>query len=271
MPDRYYRKDLFCTVYSKNSKLFQIAVKLKNTPGAISEVANTLSSKNVNILHGFHIASPGEKEAVWGFFADLKASNLEVEDLVKAIEELDSTLEVRFARPIIDGLIGDEIHFPIMISDERSIVMKVKTIVGCFNRLYEKFGSGAGFILYEMGRAAGENRVKSMNEQYDLDRLTALKVILAERAAKGWGIPKIEKFDEEKTEVTITVQELFECLPFQGRYKDEKSHFFRGYLVGVLSRLFKKPVSVIEVECIAKGDSNCKFVSQVSSENSAGF
>jgi len=266
MPGKYYQKDLFCSAYSEEGELFQFAVKLKNTPGAISEMVNLLSSKGVNILHGFHVVCSGEKEAVWSFFADLKDSNERVENLIKEIEGLGSTLEVRFSRPIIDGLIIDELHFPIMVLGERSLVMKVETVANSFNRLYEKFGSGAGFILYEMGIAAGENKVKKMSERYNLDKLTILRVILAERAAKGWGIPEIEKFDEEKTDVIVTVQELFECLPFCGKYKEAKSHFFRGYLAGVLNQLFNKTFSVIEVECVAKGDQRCKFVSQVRSE-----
>jgi len=262
MPGKYYRKDLFCSAYSEDGELFQFVVKIRNVPGAIANVANILFSKGINILHGFHTAYPDRKEAIWGFFADLKDSNEKVENLIKEIEGLDTTLEVKFSKPIIDGLIVDKLHFPVIVLNERSIVMKIKTIAESFNRLYEKFGSGAGFILYEMGMAAGENKVKTINERYDLDKMTTLKIILAERAAKGWGIPEIEKFDEEKIEVTINVQELFECLPFKGKNKEGKSHFFRGYLAGVLSQLFNKLVSVIEVECVAKGDQNCKFISQ---------
>jgi len=232
-------------------------------PGAIANVANILFSKGINILHGFHYAYPDQNEAMWSFFADLKHSNEKIENLIKEIESLDITLEVKFSKPIIDGLIVDSLHFPVMVLDERSVVMKVKTISESFNRLYEKFSSGACFILYEMGKAAGENKVKTMNEKYNLDKLTLLKVILAEKAAKGWGIPEIEKFDEEKFEAVIAVQELFECLLFQGRNKEGKSHFFRGYLAGVLSQLFNKSVSVTETECIAKGDRNCKFISQI--------
>ena len=259
-----YRKDLFCSAYSKDGYLFQFAVKLENVPGAIAEVANLLFSSGISILHGFHTAYPNGKEAIWGFFADLKNSNMKVENVIKEIEKLDVVLEVKFSKPIIDGLIIDELHFPIMVLDERSIVMKVKTFAGCFKRLYEKFGSGAGFILYEMGKAAGEEKARS--EWDKLDKLTALKVILAERAAKGWGMPKIEKFDEEKAEAVIVVQELFECIPFRGRSREAKSQFFRGYLAGVFSQLFGKPILVTESECVAKRDQNCKFIIQIHSE-----
>jgi len=266
MSSECYRKDFFCSTYSKEGDLVQFAIELKNIPGAIAEVAELFSAKHINILQGFHAVYPNQKKAIWGFFADLKASNEDVEDLIKEINKLDCILGVKFSRPIIDGLIVDELHFPITVSNERSILMKTKTFAHCFRGLREKFGSGANFILYEMGKAAGENKVRNINEQYNLDKLTALRLILAEKAAKGWCIPEIERFDEEKNEAIIVVQELFECVPFKGGNKGAKSQFFRGYLAGALSQLFKKPVSVIETECVANGYRNCKFVGQTRSE-----
>jgi predicted hydrocarbon binding protein len=266
MTNKLFRKDIFCSAYSESGELIQFAIRIKNEPGAIAKVANLLFSRDVNILHGFHTAFPGHAEAVWGFFADLKDSTVNIESLVKEIKELDATIDVQLSRPIIKGFIVDELHFPIMVSNERSIVMKIGTIMESFKRLREKFGSGSGFILYEMGKAAGEGKAKSMCEEFDLDQYTVLRLIMAERAAKGWGVPKIEKYDYEKNEAVITVHELFECVPFRGENKEARSQFFRGYLAGVLGYLFNEPVSVTETECIGKGDENCKFVCKAHSE-----
>jgi hypothetical protein len=58
-------------------------------------------------------------------------------------------------------------------------------------------------------------------EKYSLSGLKALQVILAERVAKGWGIPKIELFNKEKLESTIAIQDLFECVLFKGKGERE--------------------------------------------------
>ncbi len=263
MTNKYYRKDIFCSAYAKDGALFQFAIKLRNIPGALAEVARIFSSRGINILHGFHTAPPDREDAIWGFFVDLKGSEEDVDSLVKEVEELNVTLEVKLARPIDNGPIVDQLHFPIMVSGERSIIMNIKTVIETFNRLYERFGSGAGFILYEMGKAAGENEARSVSEKYDLDKPTVLKVILAERSAKGWGIPEIEKFDEEAIEASIVVHELFECTPFQGKNKEAKSQFFRGYLAGALSQLLNRRLTVVESECVAKGDRTCRFISKI--------
>jgi len=39
-----------------------------------------------------------------------------------------------------------------------------------------------------------------------------------------------------KKYVFISVQDLFECLPYKGKLKEPRSHFFRGYLEGVSRR-----------------------------------
>lgn len=82
---------------------------------------------------------------------------------------------------------------------------------------------------------------------------------MAERIAKGWGIPEILEFDEGKVEGAIRIQDLFECLPFKGQSKEARGNLFRGYLTGAISQLYNRRVTVLEDECIAKGDPYCKF------------
>ncbi|MBO3768829.1 MAG: hypothetical protein JTT15_00245, partial [Candidatus Brockarchaeota archaeon] len=128
-------------------------------------------------------------------------------------------------------------------------------------RLYEKFGTGAAVILYEMGLGMGESKFKSVVSKYRVDKQTAVKIILAERSAKGWCIAQLENFN--KNGAVIVAKELFECLPFRDNQERPISQFFRGYLAGVFQQLYGKNVNVIETECIAKGDSSCRFIVQV--------
>jgi len=111
-----------------------------------------------------------------------------------------------------------------------------------------------------MGVSAGENKAKNVIEDYGVSGMKAAQIILAERVAHGWGIPKLLEFDEQKPRAKVEVKDLFECLSLKGKCKEAKSHFFRGYLNGVFNVVFNKKVTTIEVECIAKGDSNCSFV-----------
>jgi predicted hydrocarbon binding protein len=62
--------------------------------------------------------------------------------------------------------------------------------------------------------------------------------------------------------ITVAVHDLFECLPFQGKMTKPTSHLFRGYLTGVMSVLFASHITVLETECIAKGDAECVFTTE---------
>ena len=259
MVNERYPRDLLCSVFSPDRRLVEFVVKLKNVPGAIARVSNRLAEKGINILSGFHTAHPTEESGIWSFFVDLTKADVEPEEVVKRIGELNVALDVKFFEAKFDGLIIDDLHFPLMILGERSAVVKVETFGDMFGRLYETFGSGAAVILYEMGVSAGENKAKSVVEKYGANGLRALQIILAERVAKGWGIPDIAEFDEKRLGAIIKVQDLFECLPFRGKHKESRSHFFRGYLTGVFNQLFHKEASTTEVECVAKGDASCKF------------
>lgn len=253
-----YPKDILCAVYSPDRRLAEFIIKKKNIPGALAKIANAMEKMNINILSGFLTAIPNEVYSFWSFFADLTDVNLKTEVVVEEIKKIDVVSEVNFNEPKLDGLIIDDIHFPLLVSDERSVTFRVDTMVSMFNKIYQIFGSGGKVIIFEMGVEAGENKVKKIYERYGMKGLKALELILAERIAKGWGIPESNKFDLEKKECIVQVKELFECS--SSVIKEESgSQFFRGYLTGILSQIFEKKVLAEETECMAKGDPYCGF------------
>jgi predicted hydrocarbon binding protein len=255
-----YPKEVFVGAYSPSRRLCEFSVQLSNVPGAIAKVSEILAKMGINVLSGFHVAETGEKVALWSFIVDLTGLEVKSEELLKKIKGLKVVLDAHYSEAKLDGLMIDEMHFPLNALGKRSFLFRVETWGEIINRLFKAFGSGAAFILFSIGEGAGENKARSVTENYGSNGLKALQIILAERVAKGWGVPKVEMFDEERVESTITIRDLFECLPFKGKSKETKSHFFRGYLTGVFRQLFKKDVEITEVECVAKGDENCKFI-----------
>jgi len=251
-------KDIFVKVYSPNSQLVEFSVCLKNVPGAIAEVSNLLASLGVNIYSGFLNFYPGEDKGRWAFIAELKGVGVSAEDLASRIKGLRNVLEVDYMHAKFDSLLIDVMHFPLLVMGLRSFVFKVDTWGYIAAHLLKRFGSGGAVILYEMGLKAGEARAKEVVAEGFSGSL-AFEVILEERVGLGWGIPKLIEFNEKNVEGSISVQDLFECLPFKGAANESRSHLFRGYLVGVIQQLFNKKVKVEEVECIAKGDQACLF------------
>ncbi|MBO3769542.1 MAG: V4R domain-containing protein [Thermoproteota archaeon] len=255
-------KEVLCLEYLPNAKVIEWSVKAKNLPKVFNNILNALAERDVRFLSGFQSIDWNENTLLLGGFIDISASEIRtVEDLRNLLKNIEGVLEINTSEQTFDGLIIDTLHFPLQVAGERSFTFRVETFGGILKRLYDKFGTGAAVILYEMGVAAGESKAKSMMKKHRLDKLKMLKLTMAERAAKGWCIAEVTEFTSKN--VTLVVKELFECLPFKDKQENAVSQFFRGYLAGLLRQLFNKDVAVTEVECVAKGDATCKFIAEV--------
>lgn len=257
--EKFYVRDLVLGVYSPGSKVAEFLLRLRNVPGALASVSRILSELDLNILSGHHFAGPREEEGLWVFFVDLTGKDLSLEDIASRLKESEIVLEVKFSSEMVEGVIIDRFLFPLIVLEERSIIFRIETFANMFKRLYNAFGSGAPVLLYEMGLSAGLNKIENIMKKYNVNGFSAIKIALAERIPKGWGIPRIDEFNKETLQATITVEELFECLPFKNTEKKATSHFFRGYITGLFTKAFDKQFQTKEPECISKGDNHCRF------------
>jgi predicted hydrocarbon binding protein len=253
-------KEVLCAEYCPDSKLIEISVKIRNIPGAFTTVIKTLYERKIRLCSGFHTVSREGDTALIGAFIDISHSDVQAKDIVRELESLDEVLEVNVSENVFNSMIIDSLHFPLLVSGERSFTFRVETFGSIVESLYEKFGTGAAVVLYQMGVSAGEDKARNVLNNYRMDKLDVLRLILAERTAKGWCVAEVEEFNDRGA--TLTVRELFECLPFKGRKEEAFSQFFRGYLAGIFENILNTSVSVTEVECIAKGDPACKFIVQ---------
>jgi len=262
MNKKFIPKEIFSGAYAPNKKIVEFYFKLKNIPGVIEKISSIMAKHKINILSGFHVAYPEKEEAIWSFFADFTNADIGVKEIIERIRSMNVALDMNLNEEKIDGLLIDNFHFPLLVLNERSITLRVDSLANIIKRLYEVFGSGGATILYEMGMELGENAVKKTKERYNIKGVEVLKAILIERITKGWGIPELEEFNEEKNIAIIRVHELCECIPFKGMKKEANSYFFKGYLTGILKNLFNKEVKVIEEKCVAKGDPYCLFITK---------
>ena len=255
----YVEKEVLFRVHAPGRRVAELIVVVENVPGALARVSGLMAEMGINILTNLGMAKAFEREAVWSSFIDLTDTGLEVEDVVERLRKLDVVLDVKYSEEVGELLV-DTLHFPVMLDRDRHVLLRVETFGKAFGRLFDIFGSGAATIIYQMGRESGMSKAEKVMRECGLKGIDALRVILKERVAKGWCIPEIEVFDEKKNEAVIKVYELFECLPFKGKLKEPRSHFFRGYLEGAFKALFKTEYTAIETECLAKGDPYCRFM-----------
>ncbi len=116
--------------------------------------------------------------------------------------------------------------------------------------------SAASVILYTAALKCGTNtcrRIKKMVKTREgaLNSLTKLK------DEERWGRISFQDVDFEKASGTVVITESFEAMA--RRAEQPSCHFFRGFLAGFLSELFRRTVTVTEEKCAARGDNQCEF------------
>ncbi|MBO3833170.1 MAG: hypothetical protein FGF51_07315, partial [Candidatus Brockarchaeota archaeon] len=219
-------KEVLCAEQHHDAKLIEISVKMRRMPGVFTKVVKTLYERRVGLFSGFHTVSREDGTALIGAFIDISKSDVQAKDIATDLESIEGVLEVNVSDERFNELMIDSLHFPLLVSGERSFTFRVETFGRIVESLYEKFGTGAAVVLYQMGVSAGEDKAMSVLNKHSMNRPEALKLILAERTAKGWCMAEVAKFNSDGA--TLIVRELFECLPFKGKKGEAFSQFFRG-------------------------------------------
>lgn len=257
--EKYVEKEVLFSEYGPGRKIAEFVIVVKNVPGAFAKISQLAAEMGINILSGFIRAKASEETAVWSGFVDLTDAKLEVENVARRLKKLDVVLDVKSSGKVGE-LVVDELSFPVTLAGERYVLFKVESVGEAFEKVFSMFGSGAATILYNMGLKTGVSAAETVMRKYGLRGRRALDVVLKQVIAKGWAVPEIEVFDEKRKEAVVRAFELFECLPFKGKLKEPRSHLARGYIAGVFKAIFGVDFTVVETECLAKGDPYCRFM-----------
>jgi hypothetical protein len=78
-------KYLNVAVYDPNWSLFLVALRTKNVPGALGDVAGRLGKAGINILSCSNYSLPGKDESMMTFFAGTLDKNFGTKDLKRAV------------------------------------------------------------------------------------------------------------------------------------------------------------------------------------------
>jgi len=250
-----------CGIRAAGREIAQFCISLKNVPGALGQVASEFARHGVNILSGYISAHPGERLGYVTFFADITDAAVGLEELVSALRKLDMVVELEVRGAEVPGLMVNSAHFPLLFLGQEVVIIDLRMVGHMFSRLDEVFDTGASVILYEMGMRAGKVIVEEIAE-CGIPEEDVLKVLTALGVARGWGITEILSWDLKAARLALRVWENFECKPLAGKKRKPHSHFMRGLIAGVVSKLTGQPVKVREVKCLAKGDPYCEFVAE---------
>jgi len=116
--------------------------------------------------------------------------------------------------------------------------------------------SAASVILHTAAIKCGVHSYKKISKlakrkQDILSQLSKLK------QEEKWGKITFTGVDFKRGSGKILIDDSFEAVARKSNQLG--CYFFRGFLTGFLSELFKKSVTVNEEKCVSKGNSNCEF------------
>ena len=118
--------------------------------------------------------------------------------------------------------------------------------------------NGANFYMLSKGYLAQQNSEITDEE--------LMKYLCAENYAIGWGKMRIEKEENKIVVVSETGFPVGQAYKVRQRKSSNSADsYFLGYLEGFFSAMDRVNYKGQEIECLAKGDSCCKFIFEVSS------
>jgi predicted hydrocarbon binding protein len=245
--------------YSPGRKLTEFLVTLDNVPGAMGKVSSMCGSLGVNILSGYHNSEADDPHMIWHFFAD--TTGKDSVEVAKVIESVAHVSQVTFSDGAVPELVTSKMSYPVMmLGNVRAVIFSLDSFANVIRSLQSTFGSGAGFALFRMGKGAGEFRARVLREKFHLiDPKLAISTAIDLATSFGWGNLVLQEFDYNKKRVAIVIHDLFECSALKGFDHEPMGHYMRGACTGLLSVLMDTPMTVTETDCIARGDSYCRF------------
>lgn len=249
--------DISRMIYSPRRLIYGFLVKNKNIPGVLAKTSAIFAKNKVNIVNCIvSITSPEALVVTELFFCDFTECKIKPEEIKEELEKLKEVINVKLIKPILPGLLIDNVHFPLYVAHNRSVVFRLEILSGLIKGLKTQWGSAADVFLYYAGVQSGDFIWKS-HEVFTEDPIQRLEVFELFFKACGFGIMEIS-FNLPSKKARVKVLDSFECELGKGS-KKPYSQFIRGMIAGFLKNFFKSSVDVTEVKCLAKGDEFCLF------------
>jgi len=142
-----------------------------------------------------------------------------------------------------------------LLRDGKAFVMRNVTFVDFKRVLEERFSTGAFAIFYDVGRECGIRSCQRLMQRHP-GRVGLLEAVARYKRDELWGEFRFE-LDKDGTG-EVYVANCFEARQY-GPSKQPVCYFVKGYLEGLLSQAFSRPLRATETACIAKGDRECVF------------
>jgi predicted hydrocarbon binding protein len=154
------------------------------------------------------------------------------------------------------GIIKDK------VTGERCIIITQSRMQEIFSRLSAIFQSGAGVIISEAYKAAGEHFVDEALDEKKVDSARFLETLVQRFSDAGFGKIEIAEFKPEEAELTFRILNNFFA-----EIRTEEGNTYcgcvEGFACGMYKQILGKTAAIRKTRCVADGDPYCKCLKSV--------
>jgi len=234
----------------------------RDLTGLIVMLSSMASNLPVDVLSGY-ISGNQEGGIVVSFFVDCTDSELVIDEVKSYLGGLNFIENASVEVSPMSGVYMNTHTFPLLLGDERAVVLAASHLAEIINYLREGLGEAANTLLYGMGVRYGRSLIKQLRSETGIESAALPKLALDEVQAVGWCI--IKEYKEYRGDINVmswkvTVKDLLECILADRDGSGNRSHFFRGVLSGLIGEaLGVMNVSCLETLCSANNARVCEF------------
>jgi len=228
---KFAPKDTFIAYHEKNKLLYEFFVKTKNKPNVLAAVAGVFGENGINILASSAVGI-GEVGYLY-FFVDLSHTTIKIENIVEALKNLGVVLEVKVRKGFEDGLIVDELSYPVTLckGERNAVIIPYNSFIN--NIICDKCLDNNKIKL--LGLSIGKE-IASFFSDNDLIESIRLAPDKALYILQSLGFVHIIDTSYSNSEGEITIE-----LP---QRNERLVSFIESVIVGILEKIFNKPVTV---------------------------
>lgn len=159
---------------------------------------------------------------------------------------------------ILKDLYFDDEKCGLFFQGIRYLLIRPEVLVTFQKEIENALDEKASMILFNSGFQGGVLSSKRYQEVYKFSNEEIIRFMLEMGGQIGWGRFELVRFDPVNFRLSLKVY----YSPFAEAYgKSERPvcHFIRGVMAGLAFTIFNKEIYAEETDCLAKGDSFCRF------------
>jgi predicted hydrocarbon binding protein len=155
-------------------------------------------------------------------------------------------------------------------NQSRNVLAGEDFIIGLIQGLEEEVGSASSVVMYNIGKAWGNQDAQFFQNwfkaEYKYEKaLTQTNLAYVLEAwwwpftAQGWGNWDVDMSEQKNGFMFINIFDSAVARTL-GNVGKPVCHLYAGLMAGFFSQLVQKPLSCIEIQCYAMGETYCKFL-----------